>query len=80
MLSEAARKLATTPMETLKTKGLNYRLMWLRSIEAHRARHAELENKRKIPREIFQSEGYVWWLRNNKPSLEEYKAMVPGNR
>jgi hypothetical protein len=74
-LSNAAQKLAQQSVEMLTLKGLNYRRQWLRSISAHREYQERLRERNEAPEEIRNGKGKVWWIRNGKPSLEEYRAM-----
>ena len=74
-LSNAAQNLAKQSVELLMEKGLNYRRNWLREITAHRKYQESLKRKNKAPEEILAGPGLVWWNRNGKPSLEEYRAM-----
>jgi hypothetical protein len=78
-LSSAAINLARQSEEQLTKKGLNYRQQWLRSITAHREFQESQRRKNQAPREILIGKGYVWWIRNGKPSLEEYREMGFGN-
>jgi hypothetical protein len=47
----------------------------LRSISAHRKYQERFKEKNEAPEEIRNGKGVVWWIRNGKPSLEEYSAM-----
>jgi hypothetical protein len=78
-LCSAARKIAKQSKEQLKKQGLNYRLQWLRTITAHREYHERQISKNRIPKEIMEGKGIVWWIRNGKPTLEEYREMGFGN-
>lgn len=78
-LSSAAKKLAQQPKELLMTKGLNYRQQWLRTITANREFIESQKSKNQAPKEILDGQGYVWWVRNGKPSLEEYRERGFGN-
>ena len=78
-LSSAAKKLVQQPKELLMTKGLNYRQQWLRTITANREFIESQKSKNQAPKEILDGQGYVWWVRNGKPSLEEYRERGFGN-
>jgi hypothetical protein len=74
-LSNAAQKLAQQSAETLLNKGLQYRQNWLKTMTAHREYQKRLRARNEAPAEIRNGPGEVWWIRNGKPSLEEYRAM-----
>jgi hypothetical protein len=78
-LSRAARKLAQQPQEQLKQKGLNYRQQWLRTITANQEFQERQRLKNQAPKEILEEQGLMWWIRNGKPTLEEYRGMGLGN-
>jgi hypothetical protein len=78
-LSSAAINLARQTEEQLLKKGLNYRQQWLRSITASREFQKRQRRMNQAPREILDGQGYVWWIRNGKPTLEEYREMGFGN-
>ena len=79
-LSSAACKLAQQSKEMLMNKGLSYRQQWLRTITANREFQARHQNRREISKEILDSKGHVWWVRNGRPTLEEYRQMGAVNR
>jgi hypothetical protein len=74
-LGQAARSLARQAMDQLLRKGIGYRQQWLRSIKAARAHQQVLAESRQPAAEILQSKGWAWWIRNGRPSLEEFRAM-----
>jgi hypothetical protein len=78
-LSSAEINLAKQSEEQLKKKGLNYRQQWLRTITAHREFQERQKSTYQAPREILDGKGYVWWLRNSKPTLEKYRILGFGN-
>jgi hypothetical protein len=78
-LSSAAINLGKPSEEQLMKKGLNCRQQWLRSITAHREFQESQRSKNQAPREILDGQGYVWWIRHGKPTLEEYREMGFGN-
>jgi hypothetical protein len=71
----AAQNLAEQSVELLMEKGLNYRRNWLGAITGHRKYQESLKRKNKASEEILAGPGLVWWNRNGKPSLGEYRAM-----
>ena len=74
-LSNAVQKLTKQSEEQLSNKGLNYRQQWLRPLTAHREFQERLREKNEAPEEIQKAKGEMWWIRNGKPPLEEYRAM-----
>jgi hypothetical protein len=80
-LNSAAINLAKQSEEQLMKKGLKYlpTTMAKNNITAHREFQERQKSKNQAPREILDGEGYAWWLRNGKPTLEKYQEMGFGN-
>jgi hypothetical protein len=74
-LSTAARQPARQPREQLQLTSLGYRQQWVRAITANRKFQEEINIQKRPAKEILEAKGYVWWLRNGRPSLEAYRAM-----
>jgi hypothetical protein len=41
---------------------------------AHRE-YQEMRTRNEAPEEIRNGTGVVWWIRNGKPSIEDYRVM-----
>jgi hypothetical protein len=61
----------------LQKKSLNYRQQWLKLIRNDRQYQERLAARQQPPPEIVNAPGpgHIWWIRNGKPTLEEYRAM-----